>query len=132
MSQPDPFDLQRFVDAQNSVYERVCSELRGGCKTSHWMWFVFPQLRGLGQSAMSTRYAISSQAEAEAYLEHPVLGPRLRECVEHVNAVEGRTASDIFGYPDDVKFQSCLSLFAGATPDNNVFTKALGKYYPEK
>jgi uncharacterized protein (DUF1810 family) len=133
MSQPpDPFDLQRFIDAQNPLYERVCAELRAGSKRTHWMWFVFPQLRGLGQSAMSTRYGISSQNEAEAYLKHPVLGPRLRECVELVNAVEGRTVSDIFGYPDDLKFHSCLTLFAAATPDSEIFTSALRKYFPEK
>jgi len=132
MSQPaDPFDLQRFVDAQNPLYQQVCAELRRGRKTTHWMWFVFPQLRGLGQSAMSTRYGISSQAEAEAYLKHPVLGPRLRECVQYVNAVEGRTANDIFGYPDDLKFHSCLTLFAGVTPDNAIFTAALNRCFPE-
>lgn len=132
MSQSDPFDLQRFVDAQNPVHERVCAELRAGCKRTHWMWYVFPQMRGLGQSAMSTRYGISGDAEARAYLDHPILGPRLRECVELVNHLEGSTADDIFGCPDNLKFHSCLALFARATSDNAVFTNALNKYFPQK
>jgi uncharacterized protein (DUF1810 family) len=128
----DPFHLQRFVDAQNPIYGRVLAELRNGCKSTHWMWFVFPQLKGLGGSAMSIKYAISSRAEAEAYLAHPVLGPRLRECTELVNRVEGRSIDEIFGYPDNLKFQSCVSLFASATPDNEVFTRALTKYFTPK
>jgi uncharacterized protein (DUF1810 family) len=123
----DPFDLQRFVDAQNPVYEQACSELRQGCKTSHWMWFVFPQLRGLGQSAMAHRFGISSPAEAEAYLQHPALGPRLRECTHIVNQVEGRSIEEIFGYPDHLKFRSCMTLFASAADDNEVFLQALKK-----
>lgn len=128
----DPFHLQRFVDAQNPIYDRVLAELRSGCKSTHWMWFVFPQLKGLGGSAMSIKYAISSRPEAEAYLAHPVLGPRLRECTELVNRVEGRSIDEIFGYPDNLKFQSCVSLFALATPDNEVFTRALTKYFTPK
>jgi uncharacterized protein (DUF1810 family) len=96
------------------------------------MWFIFPQLRGLGQSEMSTKYGIASQAEAEAYLRHPVLGPRLRECTDLVNRIEGRSIDDIFGYPDNMKFQSCMSLFAGSTPDNKAFTDALRKYFPHE
>ena len=125
----DPWDLQRFVDAQNPVYERVCAELRRGCKETHWMWFVFPQMRGLGQSAMATRYGISSQAEAEAYLLHPVLGPRLRECTGLVNLIDGRTVDEIFGSPDNLKFRSSMTLFASATQDNAVFAEALRKYF---
>lgn len=128
----DPFDLQRFVDAQNPVYERVCRELRSGRKTSHWMWYVFPQLRGLGSSPMSDKYGISGDAEAKAYLGHPVLGPRLRECTAIVNQIEGSTIDHIFGYPDNMKFRSSMTLFAEATPDNAVFTKALRKYFHSK
>jgi uncharacterized protein (DUF1810 family) len=97
MTGDDPFSLRRFVDAQDGVYTRVCAELRSGAKRSHWMWFVFPQIAGLGSSAMAERYAIRDRAEAEAYLGHPVLGARLRECVAIVNAVEGKTAHEIFG-----------------------------------
>src|SRR3954469_25755775 len=108
----DPYDLQRFIEAQAPVYERVCQELRDGRKTSHWMWFVFPQIAGLGLSSMSQRYAIRDRDEARAYDAHPVLGPRLRECTALVNAVEGRTAHQIFGSPDDVKFRSSMTLFS--------------------
>jgi uncharacterized protein (DUF1810 family) len=128
----DPFDLQRFVDAQDPVYTRVLGELHRGRKTTHWMWYVFPQLRGLGQSPMSDRYGISSEQEARAYLQHPVLGPRLRECVGIVNGISGHSAHDIFGYPDDLKFHSCLCLFSAAAPGNEVFSTALRKYFPEK
>ena len=128
----DPYDLQRFVDAQDPVYSRVLGELHRGRKTTHWMWYVFPQLRGLGQSPMSERYGISSEDEARAYLRHPILGPRLRECVGIVNATDGHSAHDIFGYPDDLKFRSCLSLFSAAAPDDEVFSTALRKYFPEK
>ncbi len=123
--QNDPFDLQRFVSAQNPVFEAVCDELRRGRKESHWMWFVFPQMRGLGHSAMATRYGISSQAEAEAYLHHPVLGARLRECTRLVNQIQGRSIDEIFGSPDNMKFRSCMTLFASATPDNAEFLHAL-------
>jgi uncharacterized protein (DUF1810 family) len=125
----DAYDLQRFVDAQDPVYARVCEELQAGRKRSHWMWFVFPQIQGLGDSAMAQRFAISSLAEAEAYLRHPVLGPRLRQTTGIVNAVEGRAIEDIFGYPDDLKFRSSMSLFAKAATDNTVFLDALRKYF---
>jgi uncharacterized protein (DUF1810 family) len=124
--------LERFVDAQNPVYEQVCSELREGRKTGHWMWFVFPQIKGLGYSQMAAMFAISSLEEAEAYLRHPVLGTRLRECTRLVTLVEGRTASEIFGYPDDLKFRSCMTLFVRATPENKVFLDALEKYFSGK
>jgi uncharacterized protein (DUF1810 family) len=129
MAADDPFNLQRFVDAQASVYERVRAELRNGRKQSHWMWFIFPQIAGLGHSAMAQRYAISSLREAEAYLKHPVLGPRLRECTRLMLRIEGKSAHDILGSPDDLKFHSSLTLFARAAPDGDVFTAALDKYY---
>jgi uncharacterized protein (DUF1810 family) len=125
----DPHDLERFVAAQEPVFDRVRDELRRGRKRSHWMWFVFPQLAGLGRSAMAQRYAIASLAEAVAYLEHPALGPRLRRCVQLVNAIDGRSVGEIFGYPDDLKFHSSLTLFAHATRDNTVFIEALQKYF---
>jgi uncharacterized protein (DUF1810 family) len=125
----DPCDLQRFVDAQNPVYGKVCSELREGRKKSHWMWFVFPQIAGLGSSQLARKFAISSLTEASAYLEHPILGPRLAECTRLVNLVEGRPIAQIFGYPDDLKFRSSMTLFAHATPDNPVFIDALQKYF---
>ncbi|HVW07654.1 MAG TPA: DUF1810 domain-containing protein [Bryobacteraceae bacterium] len=126
----DPFDLQRFVDAQDPIYPRVLTELRRGRKTTHWMWYVFPQMRGLGQSPMSDRYGISSEDEARAYLQHPVLGPRLRECVSIVNGMDGHSAHDIFGYPDDLKFHSCLTLFSSVAANDEVFSSALRKYFP--
>ena len=125
----DSYDLQRFVNAQNPVYEQVCAELRNGQKEGHWIWFIFPQLRGLGHSQMATAFGISSRQEAEAYLEHPVLGRRLRECTRLVNRVEGRPINQILPYPDDLKFKSSMSLFASVTPDNQVFTDALQKYF---
>jgi uncharacterized protein (DUF1810 family) len=125
----DPYSLQRFLDAQAPVYERVLGELRAGRKRSHWMWFVFPQIAGLGQSEMARRYAISSLAEAKAYLEHPVLGARLRECTELVNKVDGPSIEEIFGYPNDLKFHSSMTLFARAADDDNVFDAALRKYF---
>src|ERR1700730_944899 len=106
---PDPYGLQRFVDAQRAVYAQVETELRAGRKESHWMWFIFPQIEGLGHSAMARKYAISSRAEAVAYLDHPVLGPRLRDCTRLVNLVEGRTIHEILGYPDDLKFHSAVT-----------------------
>lgn len=121
--------LERFVEAQEPVIERVLGELRAGRKASHWMWFVFPQIRGLGHSPTAQRFAISSRAEAEAYLRHEVLGPRLRECTRLVNAVEGRRVEEIFGYPDHLKFHSCMTLFAHAAADNQVFLDALRKYF---
>jgi uncharacterized protein (DUF1810 family) len=126
----DPFDLQRFVDAQNPVYEQVCAELRSGLKTGHWIWFIFPQLRGLGRSYMAVKYGISSQQEAEAYLKHPVLGPRLKECTRLVNLVEGRSIDEIFGGIDTLKFRSSMTLFASAAPDKQIFKDALDKYFP--
>ena len=125
----DPFNLQRFVEAQAPVYADVTAELRSGRKRSHWMWFVFPQIQGLGSSDFAQFYAISSREEAEAYLGHPVLGPRLRECTQLVNAVEGRTAKEIFGYPDYMKFHSSVTLFSAVSDDNEVFVQAVNKYY---
>ncbi|MGB9455548.1 MAG: DUF1810 domain-containing protein [Bryobacteraceae bacterium] len=125
----DTYDLQRFVNAQNPVYERVCTELRHGLKKGHWMWFIFPQLRGLGHSPTAIAFGISSRQEAEAYLDHPVLGPRLRECTLLVNLVEGRSINQIFGYPDDLKFRSSMTLFASVARDNQVFQDALQKYF---
>ncbi|MFL9903881.1 DUF1810 domain-containing protein [Paraburkholderia fungorum] len=125
----DPYDFQRFVDAQEPVYAQVCEELRGGRKRSHWMWFVFPQIQGLGTSAMAQRFAISTLAEAEAYLRHPILGQRLRGATRLVNLVKDRSIEEIFGYPDDLKFKSSLTLFARATSDNEIFMEALRKYF---
>ncbi|MCL5262974.1 MAG: DUF1810 domain-containing protein [Acidobacteria bacterium] len=125
----DPFDLQRFVEAQEPVYAQVCAELSEGRKRSHWMWFVFPQIRGLGHSPTAQHFAIRSRAEAEAYLRHPVLGTRLRECTALVNAVQGREVSEIFGYPDDLKFRSSMTLFVEVAPEDAVFRQALDKYF---
>ena len=124
----DPYNLGRFEEAQAGVYARVCEELRAGEKRSHWMWFIFPQIRGLGRSPMAERFAIGSLEEAQAYLAHSVLGPRLRECTALVNAVEGRSASEIFGFPDDLKFYSSMTLFAKAG-DGAEFRKAIEKYF---
>lgn len=121
----DPHDLQRFVDAQAAVYPRVLAELRAGRKQSHWIWFIFPQVEGLGHSAMAQRYAVASRAEATAYLRHGVLGPRLRECTALVNAVQGKSITDILGRPDDLKFRSSMTLFAHATDDNRAFVDAV-------
>jgi uncharacterized protein (DUF1810 family) len=129
VSPSDPFDLQRFVAAQNPVYARVLVELREGRKRSHWMWFIFPQIEGLGSSAMAKRFAIASRAEGAAYLAHAVLGARLLECTRLVNGVEGRSISEIFGSPDDVKFRSAMTLFGAVAPDNLVFAEALDKYF---
>ena len=125
----DPYNLQRFVNAQFPVFEQACSELREGRKRSHWMWFVFPQLKGLGYSETARAFAISGLEEARAYLAHPILGARLRECCRLVNLVEGRSAHQIFGDPDDLKFHSCLTLFAAAAPEEEVFGQALRKYF---
>ncbi len=125
----DPFDLQRFVDAQARVYPGVVDELRAGRKRSHWIWFIFPQVAGLGSSPTAARYAISSIDEARAYLRHDVLGPRLHECTRLVNAVQGRSIGDIFGSPDDMKVRSSMTLFARATPDNEDFVELLERYY---
>lgn len=126
---PDPFALARFVDAQASVYAAALAELRAGAKASHWMWFVFPQIRGLGSSPTAQHYGIASLDEARAYLDHPVLGPRLRECVALVNAIQGRSAEQIFGRPDDLKLRSSVTLFARASDDNQDFLALLDKYY---
>jgi uncharacterized protein (DUF1810 family) len=125
----DPYNLQRFIDAQNPIYEQVCSELRRGYKTGHWMWFIFPQIRGLGHSPMASRFAISSLEEARAYLNDPILGSRIRECTRLINRAEGRTIQQIFGYPDVLKFQSSITLFAHATSENKDFEDALQKYF---
>ena len=125
----DPHDLNRFLVAHHEVHDTVLAELKRGRKTSHWMWFVFPQVAGLGFSQMSRRYAIGSMDEARAYLEHPTLGPRLIAGVEAVNAVQGRSAFEIFGSPDDRKFQSCLTLFEQAASTPAVFARALERYY---
>ena len=125
----DPFQLQRFVDAQAPVFETVCAELRAGRKASHWMWFVFPQLRGLGRSAMASAYGIASLDEARAYLAHPILGPHLQQCTQRVLDVEGRDAHAIFGSPDDLKFRSCMSLFAHVAGGRSVFVAALDRFF---
>lgn len=132
ISPEERYHLQRFVDAQASTYEQARSELAAGQKRSHWMWFIFPQIRGLGSSSMAQRFAISGAAEASAYLAHPVLGARLRACTDLVNAVEGRSIEQIFGYPDDLKFHSSMTLFAQVSEDNAVFTFALGRYFSGK
>src|SRR5262245_50096347 len=125
----DPFHLQRFVDAQSGVIDQVYAELRAGQKRSHWMWFIFPQIRGLGSSRMAQEFAISSLTEATAYVAHPVLGPRLRASTELVNAIEGRSTKEILGYPDHLKFHSSMTLFARADPDELVFHAALQKFF---
>jgi uncharacterized protein (DUF1810 family) len=125
----DPFDLRRFVDAQERVYDTVLAELRSGAKRSHWIWFVFPQLRGLGHSATAQHYGISSIDEARAYLAHPVLGPRLRECTRLVAAIDGRSVDEIFGWPDNLKVRSSMTLFAHATDDSAEFRAVLDKFY---
>ena len=121
--------LERFVQAQEPVIERVLEELRAGRKASHWMWFVFPQLEGLGHSPMAQRFAIASRAEAKAYLAHRVLGPRVRECTRLVNEVEGHGIEEIFGYPDYLKFRSSMTLFAQVSADDRLFGDALRKYF---
>jgi uncharacterized protein (DUF1810 family) len=125
----DRFHLQRFVDAQQPVYETVLSELRDGRKRSHWMWFIFPQISGLGHSVTSQTFALSSLGEAAAYLAHPKLGPRLRECAALVVSIEGRSVDEIFDYPDDLKFHSSMTLFAHAAPREPVFAACLEKYF---
>ena len=128
MPQDDPFNLQRFVDAQTKVIDDVRDELRSGRKSSHWIWFIFPQIEGLGVSPTAAFYAIASLAEAEAFLLHPVLGGRLRECAGLVNAVEGRTLKEIFGDPDAMKFRSSMTLFDLVATEDKVFRLALKKY----
>lgn len=125
----DRYNLQRFVTAQERVFDQVLGELRAGCKMSHWIWFIFPQIRGLGRSPVSQEYAISHREEAKAYLQHPLLGSRLKNCTQLVLQVEGRSALDIFGSPDDMKFRSCMTLFAEVSPDDDLFQRALQKYF---
>ena len=122
-------NLSRFLDAQEDVYDRALAEIRSGRKRSHWMWYIFPQIEGLGFSSTSRLYAIKSIAEAKAYLGHPVLGPRLIECTEAVLGVEGRSAYDIFGSPDEMKLRSCATLFACVSPEGSVFHRLLDKYF---
>jgi uncharacterized protein (DUF1810 family) len=125
----DPFNLERFVSAQAAVFPQVLAELHAGEKRSHWIWFIFPQMKGLGRSSLAEFYGIGSLAEAEAYLRHPVLGPRLVECTRLVNQIEGRSIREIFGYPDDLKFRSSMTLFAHAAEDATDFNDALKKYF---
>jgi uncharacterized protein (DUF1810 family) len=126
---PDPHFLSRFVQAQADDYAQALSEIRSGRKRSHWMWYIFPQYDGLGSSATARHYAIKSLAEAEAYLRHPVLGPRLLECAEAALAVEGRSAAEMFGFPDDIKLRSCATLFALVSPSGSVFERLLDTYF---
>jgi len=125
----DPYDLARFVRAQEKDYERALSEIRSGRKRTHWMWYIFPQIDGLAFSSTSKHYSIKSLAEAKAYLSHPILGPRLLECAEAVVRVEGRSTTEIFGSPDDLKLRSCATLFACVSPRDSVFDRLLQKYY---
>lgn len=128
----DPHDLQRFVDAQRGTFDAALAELRRGRKTSHWMWFVFPQIAGLGRSEMARRYAISSREEAVAYLKHPVLGTRLKQCVAALLSTSGRSAHEIMGSPDDMKLRSSLTLFAQVAPDEPIFREALDRFFDGK
>lgn len=128
----DAYNLHRFLDSQAPTYDTVLAELRAGRKSSHWIWFIFPQIAGLGRSGMAQQFAIGSLDEAKAYLQHPVLGPRLRECTQLVLDVEGRSVEEIFGYPDYLKFRSCLTLFMTATSGNKIFKDALLKYFDDK
>jgi uncharacterized protein (DUF1810 family) len=125
----DPFHLERFVAAQELSFDAALEELRGGRKRTHWMWFIFPQVAGLGSSHMAVRYAIQSRAEGSAYLAHPLLGPRLSQCAEALLAVEGRTATEIMGQPDDVKLKSSMTLFAILSPPGSLFAQVLDRYY---
>ncbi|MGH8383267.1 DUF1810 domain-containing protein [Pseudomonas sp.] len=126
---PDPFNLQRFVEAQEPIFTRVLDELRTGRKTSHWIWFIFPQLQGLGHSETAERYALRSADEARAYLRHEVLRPRLELCVASVLQHTDKSARQILGYPDDLKLRSCLTLFASLEPDHPLFKEALDKLF---
>lgn len=125
----DVYRLKRFLNAQEGVYERALAELRTGGKRTHWMWYIFPQIDGLGMSETAKRYSIKSIDEARSYLDHPVLGPRLLQCAQAVLAVEGRTVSEIFGYPDDMKLRSCMTLFASVAEPHSVFVRVLEKYF---
>jgi uncharacterized protein (DUF1810 family) len=128
----DIYDLRRFIEAQDRVYKSVLNELRDGQKQGHWMWYIFPQIKGLGISPMAQKYAISSQEEAKAYSEHPILGSRLRECTQLVINVGVCSAKQIFHYPDDLKFRSCMTLFEHSARDNDIFRNALLKYFGGK
>jgi uncharacterized protein (DUF1810 family) len=128
-SADDPYELGRFERAQERDYDRALSEIVGGRKRTHWMWYIFPQFDGLAHSSTSKHYAIKSVDEAQAYLDHAVLGPRLRECAEAVVRLEGRSASEIFGSPDDLKLRSCATLFAALSAPGSVFDRLLEKYY---
>ncbi|MBN1878141.1 MAG: DUF1810 domain-containing protein [Anaerolineae bacterium] len=128
----DPFDLQRFINAQEGIYARVLSELQSGQKRTHWMWYIFPQIDGLGYSTTSKHYAIKSIEEARAYLAYPILGSRLLECTATVLAIEKRSVADIFGYPDDLKLKSCMTLFATVAESGSVFSCVLDKYFQGK
>ena len=128
-SSTDPFDLARFVQAQAGSYDQALAEIRAGRKRSHWMWYIFPQIDGLGFSSMSRRYAIKSIAEATAYLDHPLLGTRLVACCEAALGIEGRSAFEIFGTPDDMKLRSCATLFESVVPARAVFTRVIEKYF---
>ena len=125
----DPFELDRFVAAQEAIYSQALDEIQRGQKRSHWMWFILPQIAGLGSSAMAQRYAIQNIAEAAAYLKHPILGPRLIACAEAAVAVEGRSAHDIFGSPDDMKLRSCATLFAAVPGADPVFWALLDRFF---
>jgi uncharacterized protein (DUF1810 family) len=125
----DPHNLQRFLDAQHPIYGQVRDELQAGRKETHWMWFIFPQIKGLGSSATAQKFAIQSIEEAEVYLNHPLLGFRLQECTQLVNGVSGRSIEEIFGHPDHLKFHSCMTLFAQVKPGDNLFGRALAKYF---
>lgn len=129
MTAIDPHGLSRFVEAQEHEYAQALSEIRSGRKRSHWMWYIFPQIAGLGHSPTSVHFAIRNAAEASAYLAHPVLGRRLNECAEAVLSVEGRTAHEIFGSPDDMKLRSCATLFASVSPAGSPFQRILDKYF---
>jgi len=125
----DPFELSRFIKAQDKIYDRVLLELRSGRKRTHWMWFVFPQIDGLGYSSTTKYYSVKNAEEARHYLNHPVLGKRLRECAESILALEGLSASRIFGYPDDLKLKSSMTLFASVAEPHSVFIRVLEKYF---
>lgn len=130
MNQPeDPFDLSRFLEAQDGVYERALNELQNGEKATHWMWFVFPQMIGLGSSPMACRYAIKSRAEAGAYLRHPVLGPRLTRCADELLKLDGKSAQEIMGSPDDIKLRSSMTLFAAIASSDSVFREVLDRFF---
>lgn len=129
LSPVDRYNLERFVAAQAPVFTQVLSELKAGVKMGHWMWFIFPQIMGLGRSPVSIEYAISGREEAQAYLEHTILGPRLKESTRLVLLVDGRSVEDIFGSPDDMKFRSSMTLFAQVSPRDDIFERALKKYF---